>query len=128
MPKCATGDAIVGRHVPRIPSHRTLTGRSCLADVPGNKLPGYDHSVPPGRKYTHSPIRRLAPSPFRPFAYSPTHAHTLPTLRFVLFRYLRRHQLWVRPIRSALVLEDAIVHIFPVTRPQPLPFDYPHRT
>ncbi len=94
-----------------------------MADVSGNKLPGYDHSVPPGRKYTHSPIRRLAPSPFRPFAYSPTHAHTLPTLRFVLFRYLRRHQLWVGPIRSGLVLEDAMVQIFAVTGPQRLGLD-----
>jgi len=29
---------------------------------PGNKLPGYDHSVPPGH------IRPFALSPFRPFA------------------------------------------------------------
>jgi hypothetical protein len=53
----------------------------------------------------------------RPFA------DTLPALRFVLFGYLRRHQLWVGSIRRGLVLEDAMVQIFAVTGPQRLGLD-----
>ena len=31
-------------------SYRTLRGGSDYGQVPGSKLPGYDHSVPPGQK------------------------------------------------------------------------------
>jgi hypothetical protein len=92
-----------------IPSRRD---GSVFNAIPGNKLPGYDHSVPPGRKFTHSPHRRFA--------------HTLHPrlhLRFVLFLYLRRHQLRVGPIRRGLVLEDAMVQIFAVTGSQRLGLD-----
>src|SRR5260221_9749273 len=48
-----------------------LRDGSVFDAIPGNKLPGYDHSVPPGRKYTRSPHRRFAVSPIRPFASAP---------------------------------------------------------
>jgi hypothetical protein len=35
--------------------------------VPGNKLPGYDHSVPPGQRRS-APNRPIAVSPIRRFA------------------------------------------------------------
>jgi hypothetical protein len=38
-----------------------------MEPVPGNKLPGYDHSVPPGQR-PPAPIRPIAVSPIRRFA------------------------------------------------------------
>jgi len=35
-------------------SHRTLRGGYRVGPIPGNKLPGYHHSVPPGHKQTGS--------------------------------------------------------------------------
>ena len=63
---------------------------------------------------------RDAHSPHRPFAHT---LHPRLHLRFVLFLYLRRHQLQVGPIRCGLVLEDAMVQIFTVTGPQRLGLD-----
>jgi hypothetical protein len=40
-------------------SHRTLRDGSINGPAPGNKLPGYDHSVPPGQRRV-SPIHRFA--------------------------------------------------------------------
>src|SRR5260221_14351934 len=37
----------------------SLRDGSVFNAIPGNKLPGYDHSVPPGRKFAHSPTRYL---------------------------------------------------------------------
>ena len=39
-----------GRHDGLIRSHRTLRDGSFFAPIPGNKLPGYLHSVPSGQK------------------------------------------------------------------------------
>ncbi len=86
------------------------TGRILDGTVPGNKLPGYDHSVPPGqmrsapnRPVALSPIRRfaslrdkcaprpIAPSPFRPFAVSLLPGTKAPRRRFAHspFRFSR---------------------------------------
>jgi hypothetical protein len=45
-------------------SHRTLRDGSVNDSVPGNELPGYDHSVPTGRAVRlNAPIRRFAQTP-----------------------------------------------------------------
>src|SRR5215469_16227632 len=55
--KPATGQVIAAanNHTCSITaSHRTLTGRILSAPIPGNKLPGYVHSVPTGPRPTES--------------------------------------------------------------------------
>ena len=61
----------------RIESHRTLRGGPDFGLIPGNKLPGYDHAVPPGRSITFHfrPYLRTSAvdlfSVSRPFAVIP---------------------------------------------------------
>jgi len=40
-------------------SHHTLRDGSFLGHIPGSKLPGYYHSVPPGQKPFVTPIRKI---------------------------------------------------------------------
>ena len=50
------------------PNHTVPSGTvPFFARIPGNKLPGYHHSVPPGQRRS-APIRPIAVSPIRRFA------------------------------------------------------------
>jgi hypothetical protein len=56
------------RSTPIGPNHTVPSGTvPVVARIPGNKLPGYDHSVPPGQTAlrANSPRRRFAHLPFR---------------------------------------------------------------
>jgi hypothetical protein len=99
------------------PSGRFVAGQLPRAKALGYSVLPFHGKMRFALQNARSPFRRFAVSPHRPFA------DTLPTLRFVLFRYLRRHQLRGGPIRRGLVLEDAMVQIFAVTGPQRLGLD-----
>jgi hypothetical protein len=56
------------RSTPIRPNHTVPYGTvPVFARIPGNKLPGYYHSVPPGQRHS-APIRPIAVSPIRRFA------------------------------------------------------------
>jgi hypothetical protein len=88
------------RNTPIGPNHTVPYGTvPVFARIPGNKLPGYHHSVPPGRAQESSPN---APSFRSPFKHHATSKQNLRNLR----------NLWDHFVLSAsgLTFQSAVVH------------------
>jgi len=77
------------RNTPIGPNHTVPYGSvPVFARIPGNKLPGYHHSVPPGRAQESSPNAPSFRSPFKHHATSKQNLRNLRNL-WITSSYLR---------------------------------------